>query len=115
IDVGSVLEKKVGNLEVVVEDCPSKRCVENLLHTDLAPFWFSRVYAGGGGLIREVAECRPALRVEPASHAFEVAVPGCMEQVDRHGQDAKKHGKHMGFLTRERKFNGLRWRGEGPV
>ena len=37
VDIGPVPEKKVGDLEVVVEDRPGERGVENLLHTGLAP------------------------------------------------------------------------------
>jgi len=36
VDVGSVREKKVGDLEVVVEDCPPERGIENILDIRLA-------------------------------------------------------------------------------
>src|SRR5262249_61241698 len=36
VDIGSVREKKVGDLEVVVEDCPPERSIQNILHTRLA-------------------------------------------------------------------------------
>src|SRR2546430_17216763 len=73
VDIGPVTEKKVGDLEVVVEDRPGERGVENLLHTGLAPFRFPRVYAVGGRMIRHGAQCQPALRVETALHACPVS------------------------------------------
>ena len=42
VDIGSMTEKKLGDLEVVVEDRPGERGVENLLHTGFAPFRFPR-------------------------------------------------------------------------
>jgi hypothetical protein len=60
VDIGPMPEKKVGDLEMVVDNCPSKYSVENLLHTDLAPFRFPRVHAISGSMIRGAAQCRPA-------------------------------------------------------
>src|SRR5262245_41937823 len=54
VDIGAVLEKKVGDLEVVVEDRPGERGIENLLHTNLAPFSFPWVYAAGGLMFPEI-------------------------------------------------------------
>src|SRR5256886_12557577 len=74
VDIGPVTEKKVGDLEVVVEDRPGERGVENPLHTGLAPFRFPRVYAIGGGMIFHGAPCRrflprgPAFYSGPRSH-----------------------------------------------
>ena len=97
VDIGPVREKKVGDLEVVVEDRPGERGVENLLHTGLAPL---QVPAGGGivggKMIREVAQCRLALRVEPASHACEVPVPGCVWQIVGQGPDAQQQSEADG-------------------
>jgi len=38
VDIRSVIEKKAGDLEVVVHDRETNRGVENLLHSGLAPF-----------------------------------------------------------------------------
>ena len=69
----------------------------------------------GGKMIREVAQGRLARRVEPASHACEVPVPGCVRQIVGHGPDAQQHRKQMGLRIREREFNGLRWRRHATV
>jgi hypothetical protein len=37
VDIGAVLEKKVGDREVAIQDCPGERGVENLLHAWRAP------------------------------------------------------------------------------
>src|SRR6266446_1846849 len=110
VDIGPVTEKKVGDLEVVVEDRPGERGVENLLHTGLAPFRFPRVYAVGRRMIRQVAQCRLALRVEPAFHACEVSIPGCVRQIVGQAPDTQQRRKQTGLRIREREFNGLRWR-----
>ena len=41
VDIGSMPEKKVGDLEMVVHDRTGKRDVENLLHRGLAPLQIS--------------------------------------------------------------------------
>jgi len=82
VDIGPAPEKKLGDLEMIVEDRPSKRGVENLLHTGLSPL---QVPADpgivGGKMIREVAQGRPARRVEPVSHPCEVPIPGGVWQI----------------------------------
>jgi hypothetical protein len=74
VDIGPVSKKKVGDLEAVVEDGPGKRGVENLPHTGLSPFWFPPVHAVSGRMIRQVAQCRLALRVEPAFYACQISI-----------------------------------------
>ena len=69
----------------------------------------------GRKMIREVAQCRLALRVEPASHACEVPVPGCVWQIVGQRPDPQQHRKQMGLRIREREFNGLRWRRHATV
>src|SRR5438094_10315432 len=85
VDISPVTEKKVGDLEVVIEDRPGERGVENLLHSRLAPL---QVPPGegtvSGKMIRGVAQCGLARRVEPAFHACEVPKIGraaCRERV----------------------------------
>ena len=62
-------EKKIGDLEVVVEDCPPERSIENILHIRLAAEPGSQVAAVlgivSGKMIRHVAQRRLAGRVEP--------------------------------------------------
>ena len=57
-------------------------------------------------MIREVAQCRLAPRVEPASHACEVPVPGGVWQIVGQGPDAQQRRKQMGLRIRERESNG---------
>ena len=66
-------------------------------------------------MIREVAQRRPARRVEPAFHACEVPVPGCVRQIVGHGPDPQQHRKQMGLRIREREYNGPGWRRHGTV
>src|SRR5438552_635837 len=82
VDIGAMPEKKVGDLEVVVEDRPGERGVEDLLHTGLAPLQIpAREGTVSWKMIRWVAQCRLAGRVEPAPHAWEVSSPGRVSQI----------------------------------
>src|SRR5262249_56584198 len=45
VDIGPVREKKVGDLEVVVEDCPRERGIQNILCIGLAAEPVSEVTA----------------------------------------------------------------------
>ena len=103
----SAVEKEVGDLEMVVDHRPGECGIQNLLHPNLAPFRFPRMYACGGSVIRDVAKCRLALRIEPRSHAGEVPVSGCVWEIVGHRPDAQQYRKHMGLHVRERELNGL--------
>src|SRR5215510_10616462 len=63
VDIGSVRKKKVGDLEVVVEDCPSERSIQNILHIRIAAEPDSQVAAVVGivsrRMIRQVAQRGP--------------------------------------------------------
>jgi hypothetical protein len=59
-------------------------------------------------MIRHVAQCRLALRVEPASHAREVSVPGCVRQIVGQRPDAQQQWKQLRLCIRERELEGLR-------
>ena len=61
-----------------------------LLRTDVAPLRFPRVHARGGSLLRDVAQCRLALGVEPALHARQVAHACRMRQIVGHRPDARE-------------------------
>jgi hypothetical protein len=69
------------------DDGPGERGVENLLHTDLIP-WSPP--ARGWRLIREVAQGRLALRVEPAPDAREVPHARRMDKVVWYSPDARE-------------------------
>src|SRR5215471_11798104 len=60
IDIGSVREKKVGDLEVVVENCPRERGIQNILGIGLAAEPGAEVAAVvgivSGRMIRQVAQ-----------------------------------------------------------
>ena len=53
-------------------------------------------------MIREVAQGRPARRVEPAFHPCEVPVPGCVWQIVRYGPDPQQYWNQMGVRISER-------------
>src|SRR5260370_8084924 len=75
IDIGAVCEKKVGDLEVVVEDGPRERGVENPLRIGALAEPASEVRAVMGivnrKMSREVAQSRFPISVEPTSHPSE--------------------------------------------
>src|SRR5215813_11483527 len=60
VDIGPVHEKKVGDLEVVVEDCPRERGIQNILCIGLAAEPGSEVAAVvgivSGRMIRQIAQ-----------------------------------------------------------
>jgi len=96
-----VREKKVGDLEVVVEDGPCERGVENPLRIGALaePGNEVRAVMGivDGKMIREVAQCSFAIRVEPASHACEVPAAGGVRQIVGQWPDPHQQRKQMVF------------------
>src|SRR6266567_2036795 len=87
VDIGSMPEKKVGDLEMVVHDGPGERGVENLLQTGLAPVQVpADPVIVGWKMIREVAQGRLAGRVKPAPRLSEVPIPSCVGRSSGIGQ-----------------------------
>jgi hypothetical protein len=92
---------------MTVDDGPGEGGVENLLHTDLIP-WSPP--ARGWSLISEVAQCRLALRVEPALHAREVAHARRMDKVVWYWPDAREYREEMRCCIGQCLFDVLRRR-----
>ena len=112
VDIGSMPEKKVGDLEMVVYDREGKRGVKNLLHSGLAPFQISAdPVIVGGKMLCEVAQGGLARGVEPASNPCEVPAPRSAWQIVGHRPDPQQHRKQMGLPIGERVNKGS----TGPV
>jgi hypothetical protein len=84
-----VIDKKAGDLEVVVHDREGKRGVEHLLHSGLAPFGVpANPVIIGGKMMREVAQRGPPRGVEPMFDPCEVPAPATCGKSSGMGQDS---------------------------